>query len=224
MFDTRRYLEDYLEVLRRLDDAGVERIAGLLFDAWRAGRTVFCCGNGGSAASAMHFTMDLTKLTAPARGRRLRAMALTESVSAMTAIGNDIAYEEVFAEQLRAFLSPGDVVLGFSTSGSSPNVLRAIEFANEAGATTVGVTGRTGTTLGTLAHHTVYVDSTSVQHVEDATMVVVHLLCLRVKELIAHASEAGVTAAERDAVLGAPAPAGATRAAVASDTTAGAMR
>jgi DNA-binding MurR/RpiR family transcriptional regulator len=86
------------------------------------------------------------------------------------------------------FVDPQDVVIGFSTSGSSPNVIRAIEYANSVGAMTIGITGRRGQQLGALAHRTLVVDSTSVQQIEDATMVVGHLVCLRVKELIAQDS------------------------------------
>jgi lipopolysaccharide transport system permease protein len=143
-FDPESYVADYVEVLRSLDQAAVDCMAQTIFGAWRARRTVFCCGNGGSASSASHFVMDLAKLTAPRRGPRLRTIALTDSLAAISAIANDIAYEEVFAEQLRSLLEPRDVVIGFSTSGSSPNVLRAIDYANAAGATTIGVTGRGG--------------------------------------------------------------------------------
>jgi D-sedoheptulose 7-phosphate isomerase len=185
MFSTKRYLDEYVQVLQKLDDQSIERMARALLGAWKTGGTVFGCGNGGSAASACHFIADLTKLTAPARGRRLRALALTESMSAVSAIANDIAYSEIFVEQLKPFLTPRDVVIGFSTSGSSPNVIRAIEYANAVGATTIGVTGLKGMLLHALAGQTLVVPSTSVQQVEDATMVAAHLLCLRVKDLIA---------------------------------------
>jgi D-sedoheptulose 7-phosphate isomerase len=184
VFNVRGYVQDYLEVLRQLDVTMVEKMARIILEAWRANRTVFCCGNGGSASSSSHFIMDLTKLTAPTRGHRLRAMALNENCAAISAISNDIAYEEIFVEQLRPFLSPGDVLIGFSTSGSSPNVIRAMQYGNAAGAVTIGITGSRGLKLKTLAQHTLMVQSTSVQQVEDATMVVGHLLCLRVKELI----------------------------------------
>jgi D-sedoheptulose 7-phosphate isomerase len=111
-------------------------------------------------------------------------VALTESVAAISAIGNDVAYEEIFSEQLRSFAEQGDVVMGLSTSGSSPNVLRAIAEANAMGAFTIGVTGRGGHKLRAAARHAIVIDSTSVQHVEDATMVAGHLLCLRVKAVI----------------------------------------
>lgn len=184
MFDTNQYVERYVQVLNWLDTKVIDHMSSILVDAWRARRSVFICGNGGSAASASHFAADLTKLTAPPRGPRLKAVSLTESLSAISAIGNDLAYDEIFAEQLRASLEPGDVVIGLSTSGSSPNVLRAIEYANEAGGITLGVTGKHGQQLRARAHVTLAVVSDSVQHIEDATMVAAHLLCLQAKVLI----------------------------------------
>jgi D-sedoheptulose 7-phosphate isomerase len=189
MFNVTRYLDEYAGVLRRLDGTVIERMAHILRDAWKAERTVFCCGNGGSASSASHFMMDLTKLASPANGSRIRALALTESMAAVSAISNDIAYEEIFVEQMRPFLAAHDVVIGLSTSGSSPNVIRAIQYANAMGAVTMGVTGRQGKKLDALARHTLVVNSTSVQQIEDATMVAGHLLCLRVKDLIARDHE-----------------------------------
>ena len=186
MFDTRQHLDEFIRTVKRLDLDAVGRMSAVIYDTWTRGRTVFCCGNGGSAASASHFAADLTKLTASARHpRRVRAVALTESLSAISAIANDYSYDEIFVEQLRPFMQPGDVLLGFSTSGSSPNVLRAVEFANDAGAITLGIAGRNGAKLAALAHETMLVDSTSVQHVEDATMVAGHVICLQVKERIA---------------------------------------
>jgi D-sedoheptulose 7-phosphate isomerase len=182
VFDLRGYVEDYMKVLRRLDVSAVARMANLICSTWEAQGTVFCCGNGGSAASASHFMTDLTKLTAPTgRGRRIRTMALTENISAISAIGNDLAYEDVFVEQLKPFLLRGDVVIGLSTSGRSANVLRAIDYANRMGAVTLGVTGREGRSLQRLAQEALVVDSTSVQQIEDATMVAAHLMCLTVR-------------------------------------------
>lgn len=191
MFSVERYLDAYLGLLSHLNATAIEGLAQVLAGAWRTNRTVFCCGNGGSATNACHFVADLTKLTAPAQGRRLRALALTESVAAISAIANDISYDEIFVEQMRAFIAPNDVLLAFSTSGASPNVLRAVEYANSASAVTVAVTGRQGVRLQALAQHALVLDSTSVQQIEDATMVVGHLLCLRTKELIARESLEG---------------------------------
>jgi D-sedoheptulose 7-phosphate isomerase len=184
MFNLRVYLDDYVRVLQRPDWPSIEQVADVILRAWHEQRTVFLCGNGGSAASASHIAADLTKLTAPAFGPRLRAVSMTESTSALSAIANDVAYEQVFAEQLRAFCQPGDVVIGLSTSGASPNVLRAIEFANSIHATTVGITGAEGKKLTQIVKHPIVISSTSVQHIEDATMVLGHILCLRVRESI----------------------------------------
>lgn len=193
MLEIRHYIETYTGVLRALDTAAIEGLAGVIANAWRHRRTVYFCGNGGSAANAAHIAADLMKLTAPASGPRLRAVALGESLPGLTAAANDLAYQDVYAEQLKAFLEPGDVVIGLSTSGSSPNVLRALELASEVGAITAGVTGTGGAALRARAQHVVLVPSDSVQHIEDATMVTGHLLCLLVRDLIAQ-QMAGVSA------------------------------
>lgn len=189
MLDLRQYLDSYIAVLRRVDHASVRRMAQLVFAAWQGRRTVFLCGNGGNSANAAHIATDLVKLTAPRRGPRLRALALGESLSGLSAVANDISYDEVFAEQLRSFLSPGDLVIGLSTSGSSPNVLRAVEYANLTGAVTVGITGLRGEKLQACAQHPIVVASTSVQQIEDATMLVGHLVCLMVRDLVLAAVE-----------------------------------
>jgi D-sedoheptulose 7-phosphate isomerase len=184
MFDAQQYVRKYVQVLEWLDTDVIDRMADIIVEAWRGRRRVFVCGNGGSAANACHFAADITKLTAPPRGPRLRAVSLAESLSAISAIGNDLAYDEIFAEQLRGAMDHGDVVIGLSTSGSSPNVLRALEYANEAGAITLGITGQRGQLLQARAQLTLAVASDSVQHVEDATMVALHLLCLKVQAQI----------------------------------------
>lgn len=141
MFSAQQYLTEHVRVLHRLDVVALERAAEAMVHAWTADRTVFFCGNGGSAASATHLAADLAKLTAPPGGRRLRVASLADNLAALTAAANDIDYAEVFAEQLRTLARPGDVVVGLSTSGASPNVLRAIEYANSIDAFTLGITG-----------------------------------------------------------------------------------
>jgi D-sedoheptulose 7-phosphate isomerase len=194
MFNVNRYLSAYVSAVNGLDQAAVDQLADLVFTAWRSARTVFLCGNGGSAASAAHISADLVKLTAPEGIRRLRAVALGEGLAGLSAAANDTSYDQVFAEQLDAFLSPGDVVIGLSTSGASPNVLRAVEFANGAGATTAGVTGVNGALLQAAAHHCLVVPSANVQQIEDATMVVGHLVCLAVRDRVNAHTGLGSTA------------------------------
>ena len=119
----------------------------MLHRAYLRNRTVFFIGNGGSASTASHLAADFSKLTTRPGQARLRCMALVDSVAALTAAGNDFAYEEVFVEQLRTFMEPGDVVVGISTSGRSKNVLKAVEYANRCGAITFGITGAEGDAL-----------------------------------------------------------------------------
>jgi D-sedoheptulose 7-phosphate isomerase len=200
MFDAQQYVQKYMQVLEWLDTDVIARMADVIVEAWRGRRRVFICGNGGSAANANHFAADITKLTAPPRGPRLRAVSLAESLSAISAIGNDLAYDEIFAEQLRETLDDGDVVIGLSTSGSSANVLRALEYAKEAGAITLGMTGQRGHLLQARAQLTLAIASDSVQHVEDATMVALHLLCLKVQAQIRRECEADTSGAPRPIV------------------------
>ena len=178
-----QYIDELVVALLDLDTQVLERVSWLLAKAYLAGQTVLVCGNGGSAATASHLATDLTKLTTPAGAlRRLKCMALTESASTVTAIGNDLFYEDIFVEQLRSWMSPGDVVIGISTSGSSKNVLKAIDYANENGAFTVGITGRGGAELQRLARETLVIGSTNVQRIEDLSMVAAHLLVLLTKD------------------------------------------
>ena len=120
-----------------------------LREARSAGRTIFTCGNGGSASTASHFVCDIVKGASFGRTQRFRIQALTDSLPTLTAYSNDVGYEIVFVEQLKNFAQAGDVVLAISGSGNSPNVIRAVEYANSIGCRTIGLTGREG---GMLAH------------------------------------------------------------------------
>jgi len=178
-----QHIDELVAALLDLDTQVLERVSWLLAGAYLTGQTVFVCGNGGSAATASHLATDLTKLTTPAGAlQRLKCMALTESASTITAVGNDLSYEDIFLEQLRSWMNPGDGVIGISTSGSSRNVLKAIEYADANGAFTVGITGSKGAELLRLARETIVIGSTSVQHIEDVSLVVAHLLVLLTKD------------------------------------------
>jgi len=184
-FSTDGYLAELSAALQALDRAAVERIAAALFEAHCAGRTVFICGNGGSAAIATHWAADLSKLTALPGQPRLRVMSLTDSAATITAAANDFDYSEIFVDQLRTFMAPGDVVVGISTSGRSPNVLRALEYASRNGGVPLGVTGQHGDPLKAVASTTLVIASSSVQRIEDVAGVAAHLACLLTRERVA---------------------------------------
>jgi D-sedoheptulose 7-phosphate isomerase len=128
----------------------VAAIVAAMVDAFRNGKKVLWCGNGGSAADAQHLAAEFSGRFLRERGG-LPSEALSVNTSALTAIGNDFGYDEVFARQVQAFAQPGDVVVGITTSGKSPNVVRALEEANKRGATTVAFTGNGGGPLAEIA-------------------------------------------------------------------------
>src|SRR5437867_7409310 len=122
----------------------LQAILRLLEEAYRTGNRIFIMGNGGSAATASHFALDLAKNTIMPGVPRLKAISLTDHVPLITAWSNDTAYEHVFAEQLAYLIEPGDIVIGISTSGNSPNVINALRLAKKSGAYTIGLLGAKG--------------------------------------------------------------------------------
>jgi len=173
------------EVLRALDLIDTEQVALAIewFDEARAaGRNIFVCGNGGSASTASHFVCDVVKGASYQRDRRFKIMALTDSLSTLTAYSNDVGYECVFAEQLKNFAQPGDVVMCISGSGNSPNVLSAIEYANLIGCKTIALTGRDGGKLGPMAQLNLHVAVPHMGRIEDAHMVICHMIAYRFME------------------------------------------
>jgi D-sedoheptulose 7-phosphate isomerase len=155
--------------------AVVANAAGAIAAALQQGRTVFAFGNGGSAADAQHFTAELVGRYERER-KAWPAIALTTDTSAITAVANDFGFDKVFARQIEALGRPGDVAIGISTSGSSPNVVRALEAANERGLITIALTGRAGK-AGTIAAHHVAVDEDRTSRVQEVHATVLHVFC-----------------------------------------------
>jgi D-sedoheptulose 7-phosphate isomerase len=173
------------ELLRALDLIDTERVARAIewFDEARAaGRNIFVCGNGGSASTASHFVCDVVKGASYQRDKRFKIMALTDSLPTLTAYSNDVGYDCVFAEQLKNFAQPGDVVMCISGSGNSPNVLSAIEYANSIGCKTIALTGRDGGKLGPMAQLNLHVAVPHMGRIEDAHMVICHMIAYRFME------------------------------------------
>ncbi|MCX6591022.1 MAG: SIS domain-containing protein [Acidobacteria bacterium] len=171
------YRAGLLKALDTIDLAKVEQAAQWLAEARDQDRQIFTCGNGGSAATASHFVTDMVKGASYGKAKRFRIMALTDSSPTMTAYGNDLSYDHVFVEHLKNFARPGDVVLAISGSGNSPNVLRAIEYGNEIGCKTIGLTGRTGGRLGELAQLNINVAEPHMGRIEDGHHIICHMMC-----------------------------------------------
>lgn len=176
---TKQYLHALRGLLKSIEDGladGMDQLSDILNQARESRKTIFIMGNGGSAATASHFAGDLLKGTIVKGLPRFKAVALTDNTPTLLAWGNDDCYENIFLEQLINLMEKGDVVIGISGSGSSKNVLRAIDYANENGATTVGISGFDGGELFKSAHFNIHVESTDMQHIEDVHMIIVHLL------------------------------------------------
>lgn len=173
----RGYLAHLSKTLASLDVDAIATFIGRLLEAREAGSTVFFLGNGGSAATSSHFANDIAVGTR-STGKPFRALSLTDNVAVMTAIANDYSYDDIFVLQLRYQLRPGDVVVGISASGNSPNVVKAIEFANTEGAHTVGLTGFDGGRLRQLVKTSLHVPTGKGEYgpVEDVHMVLDHLV------------------------------------------------
>jgi len=139
-------------------------------------KKIIVFGNGGSAATASHFVCDLAKGIFTGGGPRVKAISLNDCIPLMTAWSNDESYDSIFVEPLANYLEEGDLVIGISASGNSPNVIRAIEYANLNGAMTVGLTGKGGGKLAELAQLSIVVKSDSYEEVEDIHMIIIHML------------------------------------------------
>jgi len=175
--DAKQYFKELQRVMLALPKDGVDQIADILVGAYNAGRTVFLCGNGGSAALASHFACDLGKGTAYCNGgRRFRVLALTDNLPTLTAWANDSGYENVFSEQLKNFVQPNDVVFAISGSGNSKNILNALQAAREAGAMTVGLSGFQGGAMKSQCDLCVVVPSNDMQIIEDLHLALAHSL------------------------------------------------
>ena len=151
----------------------IERLRVVLADD----RQIFVFGNGGSAANASHFATDLGKGSSDKLNKRFRVLTLNDNVSWLTALGNDYAYDEVFSRQLMNYARPGDLVLTMSVSGSSPNLVKAVQWAKQHGVHTVALIGGKRGKLATLADEAVVIDSEHYGRAEDAQMAICHMLC-----------------------------------------------
>jgi D-sedoheptulose 7-phosphate isomerase len=175
----RSYVEDLKSTLDELDHAVLASVVDAFERARKDQRQILIIGNGGSAATAAHMACDLGKGTVD-RGNpgfvRFRALSLTDNAALITALGNDLSFEDVFAEQLATVMIDGDVVVFISASGNSPNLVRAAEYARSRGAETVGLLGFGGGRLAEMVDHAVVVSSRNYGVSEDFHLIVQHVL------------------------------------------------
>jgi D-sedoheptulose 7-phosphate isomerase len=176
----RAFLERVGKELLRVDVQQIEQLADLIYERYRAEKFVFICGNGGSGSNASHFCEDLGKSTLRREDfendqkKRLKVLSLTDNTPYILAWGNDEGFDRIFVEQLKNLASPGDLLIAISGSGNSPNILKAVDWANRRGLTTVGCTGFSGGKLKTLAQHNLHVPLDDMGIVESIHLTIFH--------------------------------------------------
>lgn len=172
----KRYLDELKRALDDLNPEEISKIIEVLKKAHENKKRIFVMGNGGSAATANHFTCDFGKNAIRDDDRRIKIISLSDNISYITAYGNDMGYEYVFVEQLKNLMEPGDIVIAISASGNSPNIIKAVEYAREKGSVVIGLTGGKGGKLKELADISVVANINTYEQIEDIHMIITHMI------------------------------------------------
>lgn len=183
--DIRQYLDRLLTTLSGMPVDSIASLSEMLYRAYSDGKQVFVLGNGGSASTASHMAADLGKNTIGPNMRRFRIMSLNDNIPLLTALSNDLGYENVFAEQLQNLIQPGDMLIALTGSGNSPNVVRAVEYARSRSAQVAALLGCGGGSVAELADLSVLIDSGDYGVIEDAHVVVNHILVEHFRQRLA---------------------------------------
>ena len=180
-------LEDYIkagtEARSRIKAGQIRSIARRIVDSIEKGGKLVTFGNGGSAADSQHFVAELTGHFSFER-KPLAALCLNTNVSSITAIANDYSYEDIFSRQVDALVKSGDVVIGITTSGNSPNVINAINSAKKLGAYTIGMTGKSGGKVKSICNEVVNVESDDTPIIQEMHIAIIHMICLEIDRII----------------------------------------
>jgi D-sedoheptulose 7-phosphate isomerase len=190
---TDSYLEEVGNISRKLDRGAIDRSIAILYEAWKNDNQVFTLGNGGSASTATHFACDLDKWVSDRASRKFRAFSLVDNIPMVSALTNDNGWSDIYYEQLRNFFRKGDVVVAISVHGGSgsdkagpwsQNLLKAVKYAKDNGGKVLGLAGFDGGVLRTASDACIVVPAESTPHVEGMHLVLTHLMCEQLREMI----------------------------------------
>jgi len=178
------YFSELDQMMHAISLPNMQRVLQLLEEVYASGHRIFILGNGGSAATASHFALDLAKNTIMPGVPRLKAISLTDHVPLITAWSNDTAYEHIFSEQLANMIEPGDAVIGISTSGNSLNVMNALDLARRSRAYTIGLLGAQGGRIKDMVDVYVLAPGKNIEQEEDAHMILAHIITRHMREVV----------------------------------------
>jgi D-sedoheptulose 7-phosphate isomerase len=178
------YVEEQAKAILMTPYGDIERFCEMLLDARADGKRIFFAGNGGSAATASHFTNDLVKGLSPGNVKRFKAFSLVDQVPVITALANDYDYSVIFSEQLKNYAEKDDLLIVISGSGNSPNVVKACEYAGEIGMKTAALTGRDGGKLKSLCELSVIAPVEGMEQIEDIHMLWEHCIICTLRNVI----------------------------------------
>jgi D-sedoheptulose 7-phosphate isomerase len=170
------YLSKLSNLLIKIERQQIDNAVQVVADAWLAGKQIITLGNGGSSMTALHFVNDWNKSVYLSTKKPFRGRSLVDNMGLVMSYANDISFEDVFVEQLKNILLPGDLVLAISGSGNSENVIRAVNYANANGAVTLGLCGYQGGKLKDVAHHVLWADVDDMQLAEDVHSIFGHIV------------------------------------------------
>ena len=174
--EIQSYFDKLKQTIDEVDKNEINDLLNVLVDAYENDKQVFLMGNGGSGSTASHFVCDYNKGIALDKPKRFKLICLNDNIPSMLAYANDLSFEDIFVQQLKSYFNLGDVVIGISGSGNSENVIRAIEFANNDGGMTVGLTGYDGGKLRSICQKNVHVPIADMQVTEDLHLILCHLM------------------------------------------------
>ena len=175
-FTVSNYLIQHQKLAQKLDVESFQKGIEMIRASFESGKKIITCGNGGSASTASHYITDWNKMVNLATGKKFRGLSLCDNIGLITAYGNDLAYEYVFAGQIDALMDEGDLLVAVSGSGNSPNILKAIEAARKAGSNVLGVVGYDGGKMMPMCDHSVWVPSFDMQMCEDVHLMFGHMV------------------------------------------------
>jgi D-sedoheptulose 7-phosphate isomerase len=175
----KSYFDKLVPFLSTLDHEQIDKAIGVIAEAWQSGKQIITLGNGGSASTALHMINDWNKGIYMATGKPFRGRSLVDNMALVMAYANDVSFQDIFIEQLKNILQPGDLVIAISGSGNSENVIRAVKYANDNGAVTLGLCGYSGGKLKGLAQYIVWANVNDMQLCEDAHIIFTHVVMQR---------------------------------------------